>query len=217
MIQQSYIPNLLGQPSVPIARINATSSRPLEFTFIELRDQSSSFYSPEQLGLTIINGAVHITATVLKSLHTMSFPIRGSILVNDDRTSCVRALFTTVGACTSTFWFTLDILTDFNPPCPADVFLFSPLETAVASWMSPRVLYQNGTEFEMVPSAMPASEFPLGVTDIVYLPKLGIDSSQLEFPLASVLCWFKVRQPNKPDSRHSRCIACYQYQFSCSW
>jgi hypothetical protein len=204
VIQERILPHPETAQVLTLATIMAyTTAPPLGFQLsLNLNElaffQGSGVTSSNQLGLYFQDEHLVVNATLRKFIRSLSWPLTGDVVITDNRTWCEQASFlnsqeTLEGPCTSRIPFTLHILTDFNPACPHDIFVFSPEDPAHVPWTPPQVYRQDGSSFPLATNRTNGSEFLIGRTVVLYSP-YGADNpaDPSQLPETFIQCQFQV-------------------------
>jgi hypothetical protein len=127
---------------------------------------------------------VTVSHLLRKQLNLLEFPLRGQVIIIDNRTSCEGA----PGPCKTAVDFVLELV-QYETLCPDNLLRFTPSDHATIEWTAPVVRKLSGLSEALSGSHSPGASMGLGKTFVQYA--LSMHPSQL--PAAYITCNFTVR------------------------
>jgi hypothetical protein len=118
-----------------------------------------------------------------RNLGSLQFPIRGRVLITDNRTSCAGS----PGPCRVDISFSLELV-QFEIPCPGDILRFTSSEHASIKWTEPAVRKLSGVPRSLSGSSYPGLHMTLGSTLVEYFYSMHPSQN----PATRVTCNFTV-------------------------
>jgi hypothetical protein len=184
---QAHLPPTSNDPPSLVATVDAYSDRPLEFALRFDKPSNRPNLLPSEFGIKFDGNKLMASNAFLQNLNAFDFPITGSVSISDDRTECFGLQNPIAGACFTSVPFVLN-MAEFDPGCPSDVFLFSPLANTPVNWTEPRLRWRNGTFTSLPRTSAMGNVFALGSN----LVKYALTSDASQNPSSTIKCSFKV-------------------------
>jgi hypothetical protein len=140
-------------------------------------------------GLSLRGKKLQLSHDFFLTLSTITFPLTAYLRASDNRTQCVQPTGTVLGPCQTIVSFALDVA-DFNPPCPASIYRFSPEQQQSVTWTEPMLFSISGAAIPFTHTHAPGDLFQEGATTVSYAAHNAQSTAQL--PATLLACSFSV-------------------------